>query len=587
MLKMSGAFLRDLWTLTRPYWFSEDRWAGRGLLAVIVAMNLGMVYLTVLFNEWYRLFYDALQKYDEAAFWHQIGRWTYIAAIFIVVAVYRIYLRQMLQIRWRQWLTRHYLDGWMGGQTYYRMQLLGDGTDNPDQRISQDLDLFVQLTLSLTLDFLSSAVTLVSFIGILWTISGPLTNPIAGTSVTIPGYMVWAALIYAIGGTWLTHLIGRPLVRLNYDQQRYEADFRFGLARLRENTEGIALYGGEDREQGILRHHFEFVVKNWWSIMKRQKSLTWFTAFYAQLAMIFPFLVAAPRYFTHSIELGALMQIVSAFGHVQSSLSWFVDAYTNLAEWRATVERLTGFEAAMANARAETAGTGIAREPAAAQAVELQDVALALPQGETLLGGADIALQPGQSVLVTGASGSGKSTLFRALAGIWPFGRGVIRIPKDARALFLPQKPYLPLGNLRSVACYPGAMRGDDEIRDALDAVGLAHLKHRLDEVQSWSMLLSPGEQQRLAAARALLVRPDWLFLDEATAAVDEATEAALYKTLRERLPGTTLVSIGHRSTLAAFHDRHLTVARDGAAASGPAALRDAAPPPALAAGTA
>ena len=586
MFKMSGAFLRDLWTLTRPYWFSEDRWAGRGLLAIIVAMNLGMVYLNVLFNEWYKLFYDALQKHDVAAFWHQFGRFGILAVMFIVVAVYQVYLRQMLQIRWRQWLTGRYLEGWMGGQTYYRMQLIGDGTDNPDQRISQDLALFVQQTLSLSLGFLSSVVTLVSFVGILWVISGPLTVPIGGTSITIPGYMVWAALIYAVGGTWLTHVIGRPLVRLNYDQQRYEADFRFGLARLRENTEGVALYGGEEREQGILRHHFGFVVKNWWGIMKRQKSLTWFTSFYGQLAVVFPFLVASPRYFSGAIQLGGLMQISSAFGQVQGALSWFVDAYTNLAEWKATVERLTGFEAAMANARTETRRAGIAREPAAAPAVELQNVALALPQGDTLLGGADIRLQPGESVLVTGPSGSGKSTLFRALAGIWPFGHGTIRIPKDARALFLPQKPYLPLGNLRTVVCYPGEMQGDDAIRDALGTVGLAYLGHRLDEVQSWSMQLSPGEQQRLAVARALLYRPDWLFLDEATSAVDEAVEASLYRTLREKLPQTTLVSIGHRSTLAGFHDRHLTVVREVAAAGTPAALRDASPP-ALAAGSA
>ena len=579
MLKMSGAFLRDLWTLTRPYWFSEDRWAGRGLLAVIVAMNLGLVYVNVLFNEWYKLFYDALQKKDVEVFWHQIGRFSILAAIFIVVAVYQIYLRQMLQIRWRQWLTGRYLEDWLAGQTYYRMQLLGDGADNPDQRVSQDLALFVQQTLSLTLGFISAVVTLVSFVDILWTISGPLTVPIGDTAFTIPGYMVWAALVYAIGGTWLTHVIGKPLVGLNFDQQRYEADFRFGLVRLRENTEGIALYGGEAREQGILRHHFDFVVKNWWAIMKRQKSLTWFTSFYGQLAVIFPFLVASPRYFAGAIELGGLMQISSAFGQVQGSLSWFVDAYTSLAEWKATVERLTGFEAAMADARARTEGIGIARAAADAPSVELDGVALALPRGETLVGDASLRLRPGQSVLVTGPSGSGKSTLFRALAGIWPFGHGTIRFPKGARALFLPQKPYLPLGNLRTVVCYPGEPRGDDEIREALAAVGLAALGARLDEVQSWSLQLSPGEQQRLAVARAILYRPDWLFLDEATAAVDETAEAALYRLLRERLPDATLVSIGHRSTLAGFHDRHLAVIRNGAGGAA-ASLRDAAPPP-------
>jgi putative ATP-binding cassette transporter len=584
MLKMSGSFLRDLWRLTRPYWFSEDRWAGRGLLAVIVAMNLGMVYLTVLFNEWNRLFYNALQKYDAAEFWHQILRFSYLAVIYIVIAVYQVYLRQMLQIRWRQWLTGRYLTDWLAGRTYYRMQLIGDATDNPDQRIAQDLNLFVSQTLSLSLDFLSSVVTLFSFVGILWALSGPLTVPIGDTTLFIPGYMLWAALLYAIAGTWLTHKIGRPLVRLNYDQQRYEADFRFGLVRLRENTEGIALYGGEDREHGILRRHFRFVVDNWWGIMKRQKSLTWFTSFYGQLAVVFPFLVASPRYFAKAIDLGLLMQIASAFGQVQSALSWFVGAYTSLAEWKATVERLTGFELAMAAARTKDGDGGIAREPAPAPAIELDGVALSLPRGAMVMGDVALKLQPGQSVLVTGPSGSGKSTLFRALAGIWPFGRGTIRVPHDARTLFLPQKPYLPLGDLRSVVSYPAAPRDDGEIRDALAAVGLAALGDRLAESANWSMQLSPGEQQRLAVARAILYRPDWLFLDEATSAVDETAEAALYRVLRERLPMATLVSIGHRATLSGLHDRHLTVIRAGSdGTGGPAALRDA-PPPAIAA---
>lgn len=565
MIKMSGVFLRDLWRLTRPYWFSEDRWAGRGLLVVILAMNLGLVYLSVLFNDWYRLFYNALQARDFPEFWHQLGRFSILAAISIVIAVYQTYLRQMLQIRWRQWLTRQYLRDWLEGQTYYRMQLLGGRTDNPDQRIAQDLAYFVSQTLTLGLGFISSVVTLISFVGILWVISGPLTIPLGTAALTIPGYMVWAALVYAVVGTWLTHLIGRPLIRLNYDQQRYEADFRFGLVRLRENTEGIALYAGESEEDGILQHHFAFVVRNWWGIMRRQKRLTWFTSFYGQLAIIFPFLVASPRYFAGTIELGGLMQISSAFGQVQSALSWFVDAYTSLAEWKATVERLTGFEAAMTEARSIGSRAAILRKPTPAPEIALEKVALALPSGEALLGGIELKLKPRQSVLVTGASGSGKSTLFRALAGIWPFGHGTIRVPHGVRVLFLPQKPYLPLGNLRTVASYPAPPKSDREIGDVLNLVGLPGLAERLDEEANWSLRLSLGEQQRLAIARALLLRPDWLFLDEATSAFGEAAEAAIYRTLQERLSDTTLVSIGHRSSLAGFHDRHLTVVRDGA----------------------
>jgi putative ATP-binding cassette transporter len=564
MMKMSGAFLRDLWALTRPYWFSEDRWAGRGLLAVILAMNLGLVALSVIFNQWYRLFYNTLQNHDLHEFWHQLFRFSYLAAISIVIAVYQVYLSQMLQIRWRQWLTRHYLRDWLGNQTHYRMQLLGDRTDNPDQRISQDLSYFVSQTLTLSLGFVGAIVTLISFIGILWVISGPLTVPFGSTSMTIPGYMVWAALFYAIAGTWLTHLIGRPLIRLNYDQQRYEADFRFGLVRLRENAEGVALYRGEEGEAGILHHSFGFVVHNWWGIMKRQKSLTWFTSFYGQLAIIFPFLVASPRYFTGAIELGGLMQISSAFSHVQNSLSWFVNAYTSLAEWKATVERLTGFQAAMVEARAKAEARGITRAPRAGAKIGLESVSLALPRGENLLDVPPVELEPGQPVLVTGPSGSGKSTLFRALAGIWPFGRGTVRVPEGANILFLPQKPYLPLGDLRSVASYPGEPRSAAEVTEALTRVGLAGLASRLDEERNWSLELSPGEQQRLAIARALLLKPDWLFLDEATSALDDAAEANVYRVLRECLPGTTLVSIGHRQALVPFHQRHFAVVREG-----------------------
>ncbi|MGE0093509.1 MAG: ABC transporter ATP-binding protein/permease [Alphaproteobacteria bacterium] len=560
MLSKTRMFLRDLWALTRPYWFSEERWSARGLLAVILAMNLGMVYLSVLFNEWYRLFYDALEARDVPAFWHQIGRFGMLAAIFIVIAVYQIYLRQMLMIRWRRWLTGRYLHEWLDRQTYYRMQLSGRSSDNPDQRISEDLRLFVADTMTLVLGFISSAVTLVSFVGILWGLSGSLTVPVAGLSVTIPGYMVWAALAYAIAGTWLTHKIGRPLVRLNFDQQRYEADFRFGLMRFRENAESVALYGGEAEEKKIFGNRFSAVVDNWWGIMRRQKSLTWFTSFYGQAAVLFPFLVGAPRFFSGAIQLGGLIQISSAFGQVQTSLSWFVEAYTSLADWKATVDRLTGFRKSIADTYVALPTAPVARQESPDGALSLDHVSVSLPQGDTLIADAGARFAPGEAVLLTGPSGAGKSTLMRVLAGIWPFASGTLRIPAKARVLFLPQKPYLPLGSLRTVLSYPQAQAPDDALLDVLRACDLDHLKTRLDDEENWALRLSPGEQQRLAFARALLYRPDWLILDEATSALDEAAEGRLYRMVRERLPRAGIVSVGHRSTLAAFHDRRMAL---------------------------
>jgi vitamin B12/bleomycin/antimicrobial peptide transport system ATP-binding/permease protein len=558
--------LRDAWTLVRPYWFSEDRWAGRGLLLVVVFLNLFIVYINVLLSKWYNLFYNSLQDKDFAAFGSLLIRFSWLAGLFIVAAVYQVYLNQMLQIRWRRWLTDRYLGAWLADGAYYRMQLTSGETDNPDQRIADDLRLFVVGALTLSIGGLRAVVTLVSFLGILWGLSGSVTLPIGGATLTVPGYMVWAALVYAIAGTWLTNLIGRPLVRLNFNQQRYEADFRFGLVRFRENTEGVALYGGEADEMRSFRARFSSVVGNWWDIMRQQKRLTWFTAGYGQAAIIFPILVAAPRYFRGEIPLGALMQTSQAFGQVQDSLSFIVTSYTDIAEWRAVVLRLLGFERALARVRAEAAVEGVHHGTGTAGTLSLDRVNLALPGGRSLMEGVSFDVRPGDTTLISGPSGAGKSTLFRAIAGIWPFGRGEIRLPRDGRRLFLPQKPYLPIGTLREVVSYPTPPTGLDDaaLREALEAVGLTDLAGRLDESAHWAQALSPGEQQRIAFARALVQKPEWLFLDEATSAVDEDTEARLYALLRERLPGTTVVSVGHRSTLRGFHARRLVVTPNG-----------------------
>jgi len=566
LLNKTKTFLADLWVLTKPFWCSEERWAARGLLAVIVALNLGLVYVNVLINQWNNDFYNTLQQMDKVGFFHQLLRFSGLAAAYIVVAVYQLYLNQMLQIRWRRWLTGRYLADWIGARVYYRLQLTDRGTDNPDQRIADDLAGFCDRTLNLTLGFLSSLVTLVSFISILWALSGTMSFTLDGAHIDIPGYMVWVALVYALAGTLLIHFIGRPLIGLNFNQQKFEANFRFSLVRFRENTEAIALYAGEATEMRRLMHGFGDVVSNWWAIMRRQKTLTWFRAGYNQIAMIFPFLVAAPRFFSGSIKLGGLMQTASAFGQVQDALSWFVNAYTQIAEWKATVDRLTGFRNAAHRAQGEAqSGAGVMVGTGNSACAVARDVRIDLPHGQPLLAPLDLVLKPGESVLVTGPSGAGKSTLFRAFAGIWPFGHGNVSMPRGARVLFLPQKPYLTIGSLREQLCYPAAIGkvDDDELRRILEECGLGHLVQRLDEEQHWAQQLSGGEQQRVAFARALVQKPDWLFMDEATSALDETSESQLYLLLRSKLPHLTLISIGHRSSLSQFHQRRLAIRSD------------------------
>ena len=549
-------FFATLWALTRPYWASEKRAVGLTLLATVVGLALTLVWLEVQFNTWNRDFYSTFESKDQDEFFRQLGVFTLLAVLHIVLQVYRQYFRQMLMIEWRSWLTERYLGNWLKERAYYRLQLLDKGTDNPDQRIADDLNIFVDLTLSLSLGLLSAVVTLVSFIGILWVISGALT--VAGFE--IPGYMVWVAVLYAIPATWITHLIGRPLIGLDFQQQRFEANFRFSLVRLRENAEGVALYRGEAGELANFRTRFADVIGNWWAKMLKQKQLTWFTAFYGQVAIIFPFMVASPRYFSGAMPLGGIFQIASAFGQVQGALSWFIDAYPSFAIWKATVDRLTGFTEALQRAREEAERLDGERVQGEENSLSLEGLELDLPQGQLLLAPTTLRLNPGESVLVTGPSGAGKSTLFRALAGIWPYWKGRIRLPKAATLLFLPQKPYLPIGSLKHAVCYPqdASRVTDGEASEALAAVGLEQLSGDLARDENWAQLLSGGEQQRLAFARALLNRPDWLFMDEATAALPDEDQAALYRVLADRLPRTTPVSIGHRASLAEFHRRRL-----------------------------
>ena len=564
MFTQHASFFRDLWSLIRPYWFSSEKWAARGLLAAVVALNLGLVYLDVVLSYWQNDFYNTLQSSNQAAFFREIMRFCWIAAGFIVIAVYELYLNQMLQIRWRSWLTENYLEEWIGRRAYYRMQLADRGTDNPDQRIAEDLAQFCEKTLALAFGLMSAVITLLSFLAILWTLSGSLTFELFGGSIEIPGYMVWVALLYSIGGTLIAHWIGRPLVGLNFEKQKVEADFRFSLVRFRECSEAVALYNGERGEMRLLNGRFAAVAANWWDIMRRTKKLTWFRAGYGQVAVVFPFVVAAPRFFSGAIQLGDLMQTGTAFGKVQSSLSWFIEAYAQIAAWKATVDRLTSFRAAIREAAESASGIDVRARP---QNHYLSpELKIDLPDGQRLLDAGGLKFDAGERVLITGASGSGKSTLFRALAGIWPFGRGEIIRPDGPRVLFLPQKPYLTIGTLREQLCYPfpADAHDDAELIAALHDCRLPLLATRLDESQHWTQLLSGGEQQRIAFARALLQKPEWIFLDEASSALDEPTEAALYDLLRERLPGSAIISIGHRSELRRLHDRCIEIVRGG-----------------------
>ncbi|HUC12602.1 MAG TPA: ABC transporter ATP-binding protein/permease [Stellaceae bacterium] len=563
MAASERGFLRQAWELTWPYWKSEEKWSAIGLLAAVVALNLFSVWLNVRLNRWNNDFYDALQQYKWGEFWYQFAIFGIIAFAMIVDAVYALYLRQILHIRWRRWLTHRYLHNWLDHQNYYRMQLNQSATDNPDQRISDDIDSFATMTIALSIGLLNAFVTLLSFLAILWVLSGALTVPLGGgRTFSIPGYMVFAALIYAVGGTFLTRWIGNPLIRLSFDQQRYEADFRFSLVRLRENAENIAFYGGEAREFDTFDTRFSRIISNWWGIIKRRKKLTWFTTGYAQVAIVFPFIVAAPRYFDKVIQLGGLMQIASAFGQVQDSLSFIVNSYTEIAQYQAVVQRLYGFHTRMEGVAAERqAAQPIAIERGGA-GVEVDTLDLDLPDGRPLHQEVALKVGPGDALLVTGPSGAGKSTLLRAIAGLWPFGRGHIRIA-DGRTLFLPQRPYLPLGTLADAIAYPRAAveLPRDGLADALRAVGLPHLVDRLDEEGNWAQRLSIGEQQRLAFARVLLARPEIVFLDEATSALDEAAEMSLYRLLREASWQPTVVSVGHHGTLRRYHDEVVDLA--------------------------
>lgn len=553
-----------IWPLP-PITLNEQTLA-RTIIVTLILINQGQVGISVRLSFFNRDWFNAIQEKDSATFWSLLYTvFLFWAAIYIAIAIIEYIIQSHLMIRWRRWLTSHYIGDWLNEGSHYRMALSGTGADNPDQRIAEDVDQFIGRTYSFSISLLAQVSSLVSFSIILWGISANFTIP--GTEIAIPGFLFWVAVLYSGFGTFVTHVIGRRLIRLNFEQQRYEADFRFSLARLREYAEQVALLGGEKQERRFLMDRFGNVIRNFFAIVARRKQLMMFTASYGQISPIIPYVVAAPFYFIGKIQLGVLTQTASSFGRVEGSLSFFIDAYVSLADYLSVIQRLVTFDDSIEKARRiGNKPPRIVFSTEATTGIAISDLTLSLPEGREIVS-AEVQFEPGQSVLISGPSGSGKSTLLRAISGIWPYGHGKIGIPADATLMLLPQKPYLPSGTLRDCVAYPSGEGTylEKEIIDALKIVGLDRLITSLDDATNWSQRLSGGEQQRLAIARALLARPDWLFLDEATSALDENSEAFLYRALKEHLKTTTLISIGHRSTLRVLHDRLMRMESQGA----------------------
>ena len=567
--------LSRVWALSLPYFQSEEKWRARLLLGACVGLNLGMVYMMVLLNDWNRVFYDALQNRNAEVFWKQLGVFGLLATCFIIVAVYRFYLTQLLELRWRAWMTRDYLQRWLSHHTFYQLELQSQGrgqggTDNPDQRIQEDVQQFTADTVGLSLGLLDASVTLLSFIGILWHLSGGFSFTLGGATYEIAGFMVWMALAYALGGSLIGHWIGRSMASLNFAQQRYEADFRHHLMRVREYSEAIALDRGAEVERASLQTRFGQVLDNFMRLLRVQKRYTWFNSAYGQAAVVFPMLVASPRYFSGAIQLGELMQISSAFGQVQESLSWFISNYSRLASWQATTLRLTSFQDQMqaiatpALVNAEAAVATSSTDNAASSGLSTAALTISLPTGEVLLADTTVHVAAGDSVLIRGPSGCGKSTLLRVLAGIWPYVSSpephtpLVALPEDS--VFMPQRPYFPQGSLRQALAYPdtASQHSDAALQHALQEALLPHLIDQLDQEGHWTQQLSGGEQQRLALARVLLKRPRWVFADEITSALDEASEQHVYEKLVAMVQSKdgALVSIAHRPSVAAYHQQ-------------------------------
>lgn len=551
------------WQLIKVYWQSSQRFFAYFMFAIVLAMSIFLVGMDVVFTTWYNYFYDALQDYNRYAAFDLLVIFMFLAAVNIVVSVYRYYIQQYLALRWRRWLTEQFLDRWLAKRSYYYLENFDEHTDNPDQRIQEDVGSLVLATLNLAIGLISAITTIFAFIFVLWELSGYLNVPLGkyGT-LHIPGYLVWVGVIYSMIGTLLAFKIGRPLVSLNFEQQRREANFRFAAIDLRSHAEHVALYRGEENQKTILQKIFSGVLENWYAIILRQKLLLWFTAGYNQVSVILPLIVALPNYFNKVFKLGGLMQALSAFSRIQDAFSFIVNSYTSIAEWQAVTRRLLTFLNHMdeIERNAEKQNKFIFTENTEDK-ILAKNVTINTPRGEKLLANINQELVHGQNYVVKGHSGLGKSTFVRALAGIWPYGSGEISLPEKKKSImFLPQTSYMPLGCLREAILFPDKIHDipDELLIHLLQEFDLPQLAGRLDEITRWPEHLSPGELQRIAFIRVLIHKPSWVFLDESTAALDLMHEKQVYQLLKDKLPDCSVVSVGHHPSIDDYHDKEI-----------------------------
>ncbi len=554
------------WQLIKAYWQSEQRLSAYVLYISVILMSVAIVGMDVVFNYWYNGFYNALQDYNKASAYDLIRVFIFIATIFIVLAVYRYYMHQYLGLRWRRWLTNQFLNRWLENKSYYYLENFNETTDNPDQRIQEDIGALVTSSLDLSVGLFTSITTFFAFIYILWTLSGNFILNLGPLGTyTIHGYLVWVAIIYAIIGTRLAFKIGYPLVSLNFEQQRREANFRFAAIDLRSHSEHIALYRGETSQKNILSRLFNSVLDNYYAIILRQKLLLWFTAGYNQVSVIVPLVVVLPNYFGKVFKLGGLMQALRAFTQIQDALSFFVSSYSQIAQWRAVVRRLLGF----LNHIHEVENNVLIynkflRSSQENNVITLRHLTIRTPRGEILLDNINEELIHGKNYLIKGASGIGKSTFIRVIANIWPYGEGDVILPLNKKIMYIPQKSYMPIGTLKEALLYPedGSVCSDEQMCNLLRECDLPELVKRLHDVSMWSEQLSPGELQRIALVRVLIHKPDWVFLDESTSALDLPHEKQLYMLIKSALPNCSLVSVGHQPSVEAFHDEQIDLSK-------------------------